>query len=344
MGVVGLFLVGFGQVFGEIQLPPKIQKAYDYIHEQQQTNPIKVLDYYLSRYANEVNFAQWWDKRFPEADLFVMSNRYGSIDDLNCEKNKKRYIHPTKERSPSCFDPVSYFKSKHNFPDPTKTQRHYFDRYDNEPKWKAWFDKWFEGYTLKEIVGFLDPVVIPLPIIRQTGYNINDHCELAYAINYNRHFEVFGSRSEVLQEPNNQKEIFERIFNEEREKFESKYEDWELEAGLFDPDDFNEYREQASFRANSEIIDKVIELNNINPGLKQILLEREIGSADFDEQIINRNFHDLMLHPDYFGKNKKCERQMIEHFGNDVYYYLIKYYGESRAEILFNEIISRIEN
>ena len=92
------------------------------------------------------------------------------------------------------------------------------------------------------------------------------------------HFEVFGSRSEVLQEPNNQKEIFERIFNEEREKFESKYEDWELEAGLFDPDDFNEYREQASFRANSEIIDKVIELNNINPGLKQILLEREIGS------------------------------------------------------------------
>ena len=38
------------------------------------------------------------------------------------------------------------------FPDPEKDLQHYLDRYDNEPTYKEWFDKNFQGQTVKEAV------------------------------------------------------------------------------------------------------------------------------------------------------------------------------------------------
>ena len=38
------------------------------------------------------------------------------------------------------------------FPDPEKDLQHYLDRYDNEPKYKEWFDKNFSGQTVREAV------------------------------------------------------------------------------------------------------------------------------------------------------------------------------------------------
>ncbi|MEM3024451.1 MAG: CFI-box-CTERM domain-containing protein, partial [Candidatus Nitrosotenuis sp.] len=43
------------------------------------------------------------------------------------------------------------------FPDPTKDPQHYIDRYNNEPDYKAWFDRNFPGQTIYEIVGVSKP-------------------------------------------------------------------------------------------------------------------------------------------------------------------------------------------
>ena len=39
-----------------------------------------------------------------------------------------------------------------NFPAPGKDLKYYQDRYDNEPKYKEWFDKNFQGQTVREAV------------------------------------------------------------------------------------------------------------------------------------------------------------------------------------------------
>ena len=39
-----------------------------------------------------------------------------------------------------------------NFPTPGKDLKYYQDRYDNEPKYKEWFDKNFQGQTIREAV------------------------------------------------------------------------------------------------------------------------------------------------------------------------------------------------
>ncbi len=39
-----------------------------------------------------------------------------------------------------------------NFPAPGKDLKYYQDRYDNEPKYKEWFDKNFSGQTIREAV------------------------------------------------------------------------------------------------------------------------------------------------------------------------------------------------
>ena len=40
------------------------------------------------------------------------------------------------------------------FPDPAKSPQYYYDRYNNEPEFKLWFDSVFSGYTIQEIVGY----------------------------------------------------------------------------------------------------------------------------------------------------------------------------------------------
>ena len=58
------------------------------------------------------------------------------------------------EKRITCEDNVMLVSSTKvpNFPTPGKDLKYYQDRYDNEPKYKEWFDKNFPGQTVREAV------------------------------------------------------------------------------------------------------------------------------------------------------------------------------------------------
>lgn len=49
------------------------------------------------------------------------------------------------------------------FPDIMQPPQHYYDRYDNEPEFKTWFDSIFAGHTIHEIVGYRHTHVAGFP-------------------------------------------------------------------------------------------------------------------------------------------------------------------------------------
>ena len=86
--------------------------------------PGKDLKYYQDRYDNEPKYKEWFDKNFQGQTIReVLLPNIGD----------KETIIP-------------------GFPDPEKDLQHYIDRYDNEPKYKEWFDKNFQGQTIREAV------------------------------------------------------------------------------------------------------------------------------------------------------------------------------------------------
>ena len=58
------------------------------------------------------------------------------------------------EKRITCQDSIILVTSTKipGFPDPEKDLQHYLDRYENEPTYKEWFDKNFQGQTVKEAV------------------------------------------------------------------------------------------------------------------------------------------------------------------------------------------------
>ena len=58
------------------------------------------------------------------------------------------------EKRITCEDDIVLVSSTKvpNFPAPGKDLKYYQDRYDNEPKYKEWFDKNFPGQTVREVV------------------------------------------------------------------------------------------------------------------------------------------------------------------------------------------------
>jgi len=86
--------------------------------------PDKDLKYYQDRYNNEPKYKEWFDKNFPGQ----------TIEDV--------LVPPTGEKETIIPE----------FPDPEKDLQHYLDRYENEPKYKEWFDKNFPGQTIREAV------------------------------------------------------------------------------------------------------------------------------------------------------------------------------------------------
>ena len=86
--------------------------------------PGKDLKYYQDRYDNEPKYKEWFDKNFQGQT--VREVLVPQIGDKEI-------------RVPG-------------FPDPEKDLQHYLDRYDNEPKYKEWFDKNFQGQTVREAV------------------------------------------------------------------------------------------------------------------------------------------------------------------------------------------------
>jgi len=86
--------------------------------------PGKDLKYYQDRYDNEPKYKEWFDKNFPGQTIEQV---------LVPQMGDKETKIP-------------------GFPDPEKDLQHYLDRYDNEPKYKEWFDKNFPGQTVREAV------------------------------------------------------------------------------------------------------------------------------------------------------------------------------------------------
>ena len=84
----------------------------------------KDLDYYQDRYQNEPKYKEWFDKNFPGQTV-----KQVLVPQLGDKETKVP-----------------------GFPDPEKDLQHYLDRYDNEPKYKEWFDKNFPGQTVREAV------------------------------------------------------------------------------------------------------------------------------------------------------------------------------------------------
>ena len=87
-------------------------------------SPGKDLNYYQDRYDNEQKYKDWFDKNFPGQTVREV---------LVPQMGDKEIRIP-------------------GFPDPEKDLQHYLDRYDNEPKYKEWFDKNFQGQTVREAV------------------------------------------------------------------------------------------------------------------------------------------------------------------------------------------------
>jgi len=87
-------------------------------------SPGKDLNYYQNRYDNEQKYKDWFDKNFPGQTVKQV---------LVPEAGDKETKVP-------------------GFPDPEKDLQHYLDRYDNEQKYKDWFDKNFPGQTVREAV------------------------------------------------------------------------------------------------------------------------------------------------------------------------------------------------
>ncbi len=86
--------------------------------------PGKDLQHYLDRYDNEPKYKEWFDKNFPGQTIEQVL-----IPQVGDKETKVP-----------------------GFPDPKKDLQHYLDRYDNEPKYKEWFDKNFPGQTINEAV------------------------------------------------------------------------------------------------------------------------------------------------------------------------------------------------
>ena len=86
--------------------------------------PGKDLKYYQDRYDNEPSYKEWFDRNFEGQTIREV---------LVPQVGDKETIIP-------------------GFPDPEKDLQYYLDRYDNEPSYKEWFDRNFEGQTIREAV------------------------------------------------------------------------------------------------------------------------------------------------------------------------------------------------
>jgi hypothetical protein len=86
--------------------------------------PGKDLKYYQDRYQNEPKYKEWFDTNFSGQTVKqVLVPQVG---------NKEVKVS--------------------GFPNPEKDLQHYLDRYNNEPKYKEWFDTNFSGQTIREAV------------------------------------------------------------------------------------------------------------------------------------------------------------------------------------------------
>ncbi|MBI5146360.1 MAG: hypothetical protein HZA84_03980 [Thaumarchaeota archaeon] len=93
-------------------------------------DPTKDPQTYVDRYNNDLAFKEWFDKYFPGESIYDVVGL------------------PDPAKTPSTVP---------GFPDPTKDPQTYVDRYNNDLAFKEWFDKYFPGKTIYEVVGLPEP-------------------------------------------------------------------------------------------------------------------------------------------------------------------------------------------
>ena len=98
-------------------------------------DPKKGAQYYLDRYNNEKSYKVWFDTNFPDYTIeeAIELAIPGSISEPEPPKNIAPFV------------------------DPNQDPQYYIDRYNNEPSYKAWFDKSFPDQTIYEAVGVEPP-------------------------------------------------------------------------------------------------------------------------------------------------------------------------------------------
>lgn len=92
-------------------------------------DPKKDPQTYVDRYKSEPAFKEWFDKYFPNQSIYEV---VGLPD-------------------PKTTSTVP------GFPDPAKDPQTYVDQYNNSPEFKTWFDKYFPGQSIYEVVGLPEP-------------------------------------------------------------------------------------------------------------------------------------------------------------------------------------------
>ena len=98
-------------------------------------DPKKGAQYYLDRYNNEKSYKDWFDSNFPDYTIeeAIELAIPGSISEPEPEKKIAPFV------------------------DPDEDPQYYIDRYNNEPAYKAWFNKSFPDQTIYEAVGVEPP-------------------------------------------------------------------------------------------------------------------------------------------------------------------------------------------
>jgi len=109
--------------------PEPTKKVPDFI------DPKNGAQYYLDRYNNEPAYKKWFDTNFPDYTIkeAIELAIPGSFSEPEPEKNIAPFV------------------------DPKQDPQYYIDRYNNEPSYKAWFDKSFPNQTIYEAVGVEPP-------------------------------------------------------------------------------------------------------------------------------------------------------------------------------------------
>jgi hypothetical protein len=93
-------------------------------------DPEKDPQYYVDRYNNEPKYKEWFDTNFPGVTVQEAIGLDVQIKET----------------------PIVTSKIP-GFPDPEKDPQYYVDRYNNEPKYKEWFDTNFPKQSIYEVVG-----------------------------------------------------------------------------------------------------------------------------------------------------------------------------------------------
>jgi len=145
----------------------------------------KTPQYYLDRYNNEPEYKAWFDKNYDGITIqdAIGFPSYGTSQNILKEKGylHKELLDDVSETDDSIseleqekqeeLDETTKVSQKStikkeiaSFVEVEKDPQSYIDRYNNEPEYKAWFDKNYPDYTIHEAVGLPEPAKEKVPI------------------------------------------------------------------------------------------------------------------------------------------------------------------------------------